>query len=87
MKRGPSVSGMVGEARAEVGVVGGHGESLGGESGLEVSILLALPCRNPSPFSVLEGAGDQSQRRQGREQPKGRPYQQHAGVSTCVCAP
>lgn len=53
--------------------MGGHGvgRSLGGEPGLEVSILPALPCCNPSPFRVLEGAGDQSQRGQGREQPKG----------------
>lgn len=38
--------------------MGGHrvGRSLGGESGLEVSILLALPYLNPSPFRVLEGS-------------------------------
>ena len=47
--------------------MGGHGvgRSLGEESGLEVCILLALPYLNPSPFRVLEGAGDQSQRRPG----------------------
>lgn len=60
----------------------GREKSLGESQDLRFPSSLPYPISTPVPFRVLEGTWGGK----GGSSPKGNPYQQHAGVSTCVCA-